>query len=204
MGILVDVRYKLPMDYRSRSFKEVYPIHLVRYILAGLFFLILSIQVIFPKLSIPMIRLLVSAVSMVDFIAHEMGHVIFSFMGEFIGVLGGTLGQLFLPTVCLLLTVRRRQWFACGIFMFWIGQSLNQISTYIMDARTQQLKLFSPGLLLGGGNPIHDWHYLLDKTGLLWADNAMGWMVNLAGFSFLIGAILLMFYRAASTSSKIN
>jgi hypothetical protein len=29
-------------------------------------------------------------------------------------------------------------------------------------------------------------------------------MVNLAGFSFLIGAILLMFYRAASTSSKIN
>ncbi len=144
--------------------------------MTGIFFLLLGIQVIFPNLPIPILGIIVSAVSMVDFISHEMGHVLFVFFGSYIGVLCGTMAQLSIPSVCLIITFRRRQWFSISIFLFWVGQSLIQISTYIRDAQSQVLKLFSPGVILGGSKPIHDWHYLLDKTGLLWADHCWaGW-----------------------------
>jgi hypothetical protein len=169
---------------------------MVVYSMTGLLFLLMGIQVLFPKLPVPFIRLFVSAFASVDFIAHEFGHVIFGFLGSFIGVMGGTLAQLFLPVICFLLSLRRRQWVGMSIFAFWIGQSLVQISAYIRDARTQALKLFSPWSLLGGGQAIHDWHYLLEKTGLLPADQFLGWCVFLVGVLFLLASAGIMFARA--------
>jgi hypothetical protein len=159
----------------------------------GLLLLILSIQVLFPVVKIPFFGILPGALSMVDFVIHEAGHLIFSFLGQFIGVMGGTLAQLFFPTVCLLLSLRRRQWVSVSVFLFWLGQSLVQISKYVGDAQTQSLKLFSPGSLFGGPEPIHDWHFLLDKTGLLWADHMLSGMVFLCGLVFLLGSAGLLF-----------
>jgi hypothetical protein len=141
---------------------------------------------------------------MVDFICHEIGHVVFGFMGEFVGMLGGTLGQLFLPSVCLLLTIRRCQWGTVSVFVFWIGQSLIQISVYIRDARSQSLKLFSPGALLGGGSPIHDWHYLLDKTHLLWADQFLGWSLFMLGLIIMLTSAGIMFARGVGVIGRRN
>ncbi len=184
-------------DYKS-SYTPLTVGKFMANILAGVVFLIMAIQVLFPDLTLPFIGVVVAAMAMVDFVVHEMGHVIFSFFGEFITVLGGTLAQIFLPSVCLFLTMRRRQWFYISLFGFWLGQSVIQISKYISDARAQQLELFSPGTILGSTEPIHDWHYLLDKTGLLWADQIIGGMVFLLGVSLILGGVGLMFFRAIS------
>lgn len=179
---------------------EFSPVGFIVYSVAGLGFLILSLQVLFPKIEIPFFHLLFSACSLVDFISHEMGHVLAGFLGKFLGVLGGTLSQVFLPVACLILTIKRKQSFLMALFSFWIGENLIQISAYIRDARTQSLKLFSPGAIFGGQNPIHDWNYLLGQTGLLWADQFIGWTVWFLGFSLLVLAILMMFARATGYS----
>jgi hypothetical protein len=183
------------MDFRDDPLTGVRPTQMIGGFAAGLFLLVMSTQVLFPKLAIPVVNLLTSALMMVDFICHEMGHIVFGGLGDFLAVMGGTIAQLFLPTICLLLTLRRRQWGSVSIFVFWVGQSLVQISAYMRDARSQALKLFSPGTLFGGGNPIHDWHYLLDKTGLLWADQFLGWSVFLLGLILMLGSAGLMFAR---------
>lgn len=169
---------------------------MVIYSMIGFLFLLLGIQVLYPKLPVPFIGLIVSAFASVDFVVHEIGHVIFGFLGSFIGVMGGTLAQLFLPVICFFISFRRRQWVGISIFTFWIGQSLVQISAYIRDARTQTLKLFSPWSLLGGEQSIHDWHYLLEKTGLLPADQFLGWCVFMIGVLFLLASAGIMFARA--------
>lgn len=171
----------------------------VIYMLAGCFFLFLGILVIFPHLNIPVLRIVLSALTTVDFIAHEFGHVIFGFMGKFMGVLGGTLAQLFLPVVCLYLSYRRRKWFNLSLFAFWTGQSLTQISAYVRDAQTQALELFSPWSLLGGGKAIHDWHYLLTESGLLWADQFLGWAVYFSGLGLILLSAGIMFLKAVET-----
>jgi hypothetical protein len=183
------------MDFQNEPYAPVKPARMIGGFIAGLFFLVLTIQVLFPTLGIPIANLLTYTLSMVDFVCHEMGHFLFGGMGEYVAVLGGTIAQLFLPVICLVLTLRRRQWGMVSVFIFWIGQSLIQISAYIRDAQSQSLKLFSPGAILGGGNPIHDWHYLLDKTGLLWADQFFGWSVFALGVSLMLGSALIMFAR---------
>jgi hypothetical protein len=159
----------------------------------GLLFLLLSIQVIFPIVHIPFFGIILNALSLVDLIIHETGHLFFGFLGQFIGILGGTLAQLFIPLTGIFLSLRKRRWIYFSVFLFWLGQSLVQISYYVGDAQSQKLKLFSPGLVFGGSNPIHDWHYLLDKTGLLWADQILGGMILLGGITFLLGSAAVLF-----------
>ena len=98
------------MNLNEGLFENIKPVQLIGGALSGLFFLVLTVQVLFPDLAIPFVGILVYALTMVDFLCHEMGHFVFGLLGEFIGVLGGTMGQLFLPVICLLLTLRRRQW----------------------------------------------------------------------------------------------
>jgi hypothetical protein len=192
------------MDSTNKPAIDLHPGSLITGFLLGTLLIILGIQVLFPKIPIPIAGILLSAVSLVDFIAHEIGHVAFGFMGEYVSVLGGTLAQLFLPSVCLLITIRRKSWFSVSIFTFWVGQSLIQISTYVRDARTQGLKLFSPGTLFGGENPIHDWHYLLDKVGLLWADQYLGWSIFALGLIMLLLAAGVAFAKAVGYPKNSN
>lgn len=192
------------MNWNVDPVLEIKPGRLIGGLTGGLCLLVLSVQVLFPQLTIPLIGLVTSALSMVDFICHEMGHFLFGGLGEFMAVLGGTIAQLFLPSICLLLTLRRRQWGTASVFVFWLGQSLIQISAYIRDARSQSLKLFSPGVLLGGGSPIHDWHYLLDKTGLLPADQFFGWSVFGLGLVFMLASAGILFARGVGIIDRRN
>ncbi|MDO8805294.1 MAG: zinc ribbon domain-containing protein [Elusimicrobiota bacterium] len=90
---------------------------------------------------------------------HEAGHVFLGFFGDFIAALGGTLFQLLIPAVCLVHLMRRGANLGWQLCLFWIGQSLLNISIYAGDAIKQVLPL------VGGGG--HDWTYLLTETGLI-------------------------------------
>lgn len=67
---------------------------------------------------------------------HEAGHIIFSPFGRFLQVLGGTLGQLLMPAVCMaVLLLRTRDPFGAAMAQWWLAENFMDIAPYI-DART--------------------------------------------------------------------
>lgn len=116
---------------------------------------------------------------------HEAGHLIFMPFGRFMTVLGGSLGQLLMPLICLVAFLFYNQnAFGASVALWWFAESLMDLAPYINDARDLQL------ILLGGvtGQEVegHDWEYLLTHLGLLKYDHA------LAHAAFRIGALLMV------------
>jgi hypothetical protein len=91
---------------------------------------------------------------------HEAGHLCFMAFGKTIHYLGGSLGQLLVPTLLgLNFLLRERNPFAAACCLWWVGQSTINISIYMADARSLALPL------VGGGD--HDWNELFYRMGLL-------------------------------------
>lgn len=94
---------------------------------------------------------------------HELGHIVFAIFGRTMGVAGGSLAQVLAPLAAVLVFLRQRDWFAISFAFLWLGASLFELARYVGDARAMELPLVSPF----GGDPIHDWHFLLSRAGLL-------------------------------------
>ena len=130
-----------------------------------------------------------SIMHLIDLVFHEAGHVIFSLFGNFMGVLGGSLMQLLVPTVAAAaLLLRHRDPFGASVALWWLGQSLMDLAPYIYDARVQNLQLLGGGT--GRDRPgSHDWHNLLGRMGLLEADHALAWLVDATGVLLMLAAL---------------
>lgn len=112
-------------------------------------------------------------------IFHEAGHVIFMPFGEFMTVLGGTLGQLLMPLIMAgALLIRTRDPFAAAIATWLFGVSLLDVAPYVYDALHPQLVLLGGHTGEEGG---HDWIYLLGETGLLRRAQGLGWLTHKLG-----------------------
>ncbi len=117
---------------------------------------------------------------------HEAGHIIFSPFGRFIMMLGGTLGQLFMPLTCfLVLLLKTRDTFGAAVSMWWFGENFMDIAPYINDARALKLMLLGG---VTGRNAIgyHDWEFILRKLGWLQYDH------TLAYISYTLGILLML------------
>lgn len=110
----------------------------------------------------------------IDLAFHEMGHIIWAPLGEFMGFAGGTLNQLLIPLAAALLFLRQRDWFAISFAVSWLGINCFEIAEYAGDALTRQLPLVSPT----SGEPEHDWTYMLSRLGILYHTDtvAAAWM----------------------------
>jgi hypothetical protein len=91
---------------------------------------------------------------------HEAGHILFSFFGDFIRTLGGSIMQVLVPIVCLVAFMKKEDVFAASFALWWTGQNFIDMAPYINDARAQSL------MLLGGvtGEDVpgyHDWNNIL-------------------------------------------
>ncbi len=129
--------------------------------------------------------------SFLDFVnlaAHEAGHIFLGFFGRFIMMLGGTIFQLLMPAVCLFHLLRRGANIGWQLCLFWIGESLLNISIYAGDAIRQELPL------VGGGE--HDWTYLLTATGLIAHTDGVARFIFLCG-SAVVAASLWLIARDA-------
>lgn len=117
---------------------------------------------------------------------HEAGHIFFRIFGRFMAVLGGSLMQVLVPLICLLvLLLKTRDTFGASVCLWWMGESMMDLAPYINDAR--DLKL----LLLGGvtGRDVddyHDWEFILRETGLLRYDHMLAKAV------YFIGSVLMV------------
>jgi hypothetical protein len=118
-----------------------------------------------------------------DLAIHETGHLVFSFGGETLTVLGGTLFQLIIPTAFAVALWRRGDRHGATFPLWWLAQNCWNISVYVRDARAQELPL------VGGGE--HDWAFLLERAGLLERDQAVAGVVYLVGVVLYVITIVL-------------
>ncbi len=122
---------------------------------------------------------------------HEAGHIFFGLFGRWMTSLGGTLGQLLIPLVCLLtFLIKYKNPFGASVALWWLAESFMDIAPYINDARNGQL------LLLGGVTGreadygYHDWEFILNEIGLLRYDHILARIGHELG-------VLLMFISFA-------
>ncbi|SPP64696.1 zinc ribbon domain-containing protein [Nitrospira lenta] len=116
---------------------------------------------------------------------HEAGHLIFSPFGRFMMILGGSLGQVLMPLICLgTFLVQTRDPFGASVALWWTAESIMDVAPYINDARDLNLMLL--GGVTGKETDGHDWNNLLTMTGLL------EWDHRLAHLTYNIGILLML------------
>ncbi|MCI5140941.1 MAG: zinc ribbon domain-containing protein [Candidatus Electrothrix sp. ATG1] len=116
---------------------------------------------------------------------HEAGHIFFRPFGAFLTSLGGTLGQLLMPLICMVVfLLQTRDTFAAAVGLWWFGENFLDIAPYIGDARAGTLPLL--GGNTGHSSPygFHDWEFLLTETGLLRYDQTLARLSH--GFGSLL------------------
>lgn len=110
---------------------------------------------------------------------HEAGHVIFMPLGEWMTVMGGTLGQLLMPIIMSgALLIKNRDPFGAAMGLWFFGVSLLDVAPYMYDALQPQLMLLSGTTGEDGG---HDWIYLFTSMGLLPKAQLIGGLTHKAG-----------------------
>lgn len=116
---------------------------------------------------------------------HEAGHLIFSPFGRFMMILGGSLGQVLMPLICLgTFLINTRDPFGASVALWWTAESLMDVAPYINDARDMELILL--GGVTGKETDGHDWNNLLTMTGLL------NWDHRLAHGAYSLGILLML------------
>ncbi len=121
---------------------------------------------------------------------HELGHLIFSPLGHFLMVAGGTIAQLLVPSISFFMFYRQKDYFAFTVSFCWMGTNLFSVAEYMADARRMALPLVTP---FGGEEIIHDWNYLLGKLGLLNSDTVLGGFVRLLA---ILNMVIGLFFGA--------
>jgi hypothetical protein len=118
---------------------------------------------------------------------HEAGHVIFRLLGNFMMILGGSLGQLLMPIVAGYALLRRRDAFGAALCLWLLGFSVVDMAVYMYDAFDPQLALLGGGT--GADSDRHDWQNLFGDTGLLRHARGIGLFFGVAGYLTMLGGL---------------
>ena len=134
---------------------------------------------------------------------HEAGHLIFMPLGRFMMILGGSLGQVLMPLVCLTtFLVKTRDPFGASVALWWTAESFMDLAPYIDDARALDLLLL--GGVTGKETDGHDWNNILTMLGWLESDHRLAHLAYNIGIALMLasfawgGLLLLKQYRRLS------
>lgn len=121
-------------------------------------------------------------------IFHEAGHLIFLPFGEWMSVLGGTLGQLLMPAILgLALLWKNRDPFGGAVGLWFLGVSVMDVAPYMYDALDPRLMLLSGHTGAEGGS--HDWIHLFRSLGLLQRARMIGSLTHTIGAALVLLAL---------------
>ena len=122
---------------------------------------------------------------------HEFGHIVFRPFGRFMTSLGGSLGQLLMPLVCLgVLLIQTRDPFGASVSLWWFGQNFFDLAPYINDARSLSLPLLGGNVGRSSPYGFHDWEFILAESGLLRYDHMLAKVSVVIGTIVFIGAFV--------------
>jgi hypothetical protein len=120
-------------------------------------------------------------------IFHEAGHVVFRLFGQWVAVLGGTLGQLLMPALlCVALLWKNRDPFGAAFGLWLFGVSVLDVAPYMYDAWAPQLTLLGGGT---GNDSFHDWIYLFDSVNQLHHAQRIGALTHALGTGLVLLAL---------------
>ncbi len=122
---------------------------------------------------------------------HELGHILWSPLGEWFAIAGGSISQLLAPLAAGLVIRRQGDRLGAILPLFWLASSLGNLASYIADARDMDLPLVSLG---DGDDVVHDWNYLLEHAGALIRDAQYAAWCRMVGW-LVIAAALVLFTR---------
>jgi len=122
----------------------------------------------------------------VDLPIHETGHLLFRFLGEFMGIAGGSLFQVIFPAVFVGYFIWQRSYYSAAVVLLWVGQSILNVWVYASDAVVMQLVLTSG--FTGSEGSFHDWNYLLTATGLINSTKTVAGIIRFVGTVTIITA----------------
>jgi hypothetical protein len=122
---------------------------------------------------------------------HEAGHLFFRFFGRFMATLGGSLGQLLMPLVCLAMFLfKTRDTFAAAFALWWFGESFMDLAPYINDARSLTLPLLGGNTGRTSPYGFHDWEFILKESGLTKYDHVLAHTADKMGMFLMICALV--------------
>jgi hypothetical protein len=128
----------------------------------------------------------------VNLVIHEAGHLFFRPLGEFMMIAGGSLFQVIVPAVFAGYFFFKGNQYASALVLFWLGESLLNVSVYAADSIVMQLPL------LGGNDSIHDWNYMLDNLNLLRQTATIAFAIRALGTLTILFALV----RAVVTAKR--
>ncbi len=132
----------------------------------------------------------------VNLIIHEGGHFFFSWFGNTIMILGGTLGELLVPLLCALYFFWQREATGFTFSLFWFFENFPYIGAYMADARTAALPLV--------GSEESDWTILFTQWGLLAQDQKIGATMRILGFLGMLAAAAWLAFRLRRDNTSIR
>lgn len=120
---------------------------------------------------------------------HEAGHyALFRWFGEFMFILGGTLGQHLLPIVVGgVLLVRKRNPYGAALAFWLLGYSMVDMGVYMYDAFDPKLGLIGGGT--GAESDGHDWQNLFGDMGLLRSARGIGLCFGWVGCAMMTAGL---------------
>jgi len=128
----------------------------------------------------------------VNLMIHEAGHPLFSFFGNTLMLLGGTLFELIVPAVCAIYFFFQRQPYGVAFSSFWFFENFLYIGTYMADARMDSLPLV--------GSETSDWLLLFSRWNVLPYDQTIGHSFRFLGWLGMLATIAWLVYRTYRSS----
>jgi hypothetical protein len=123
----------------------------------------------------------------VNLMIHEAGHLFFSWGGNTLMLLGGTLGELIVPILCAAFFFYKRQPYGFAFSSFWFFENFLYIGTYMADARTSALPLVN--------SDESDWTILFGQWNLLLYDQRIGHTFRAVGWVGMLLTLSWLGYR---------
>jgi hypothetical protein len=158
--------WKRLMDLLFHTGEKVDPLHFAGRLLLLTVLAVMSVG--FLKSSIESNYVGHSFMHLVNLPFHEAGHVVFRPFGRIMHSLGGSLGQIIMPLVCMLvLLLRTRDNFGASVALWWCGESVLDIAPYIQDARYMNLPLLGGNTGSSAPYGFHDWNFILSELNLM-------------------------------------
>jgi hypothetical protein len=124
---------------------------------------------------------------------HEGGHLLFGYFGHTLMVAGGTLLQLGVPVMLAVYFAFQRQATGTAFCSFFFFENFLNVSTYMADARAQELPLITVG------DPDfveHDWFTMFTQFGVLPYDTKIAAVVRALGWLGMIAVVVWFWWRA--------